>query len=506
MQQDSALAQGETETCATAAAAAQTFEVGFGQRAGAGTVAVDSFRLVGKGTITVDGGQVTLSGARRRPLRPNVREIHSFQRDCVVNAALAGRRLRFQLSENGQTRRWVTFTVTSDAQGMAILSLLPAAQTAEFGRTQAELLEFHRQLAKVAPHAFVVPILIGLNVLVFLAMCTQGMNILAPDGRFVLGWGSDFGPLTLGGQWWRTFTSLFVHFGLLHLGVNMWVLYQSGRIIERLFGSLRFLGLYVFSGLAGSLASLLWHPLVNSAGASGAIFGVLGGLLAFVVRPGNKVPRQLVNEHRNSTAAFVLYSLFYGFAHGGIDNAAHLGGLAGGFVMGLLLSRPLDARARGDGGLRQAALALLVGTGMLAALAWPLANPSGSWQTSAQFQRSLEAFSDREKAAADLFNRLLGQGKAGSLSAPAFATALRNQVAPKWEDIYRDVSAARLAPDNADYPLQQALLGYADARRQEYMAYADVIDGTGASTEADQAKEHSKAALDTLNGLIAKRK
>ena len=97
------------------------------------------------------------------------------------------------------------------------------------------------------------------------------------------------------------------------------------------------------AGLSGSLASLLWHPVVNSAGASGAIFGVLGALLAFFIKKEVGVPASVIKAQVTGASVFVVYSLLNAARYQGIDNAAHIGGLAGGFIMGLLLSRPLVA-------------------------------------------------------------------------------------------------------------------------------------------------------------------
>jgi rhomboid protease GluP len=170
---------------------------------------------------------------------------------------------------------------------------------------------------------------VGLNVLVFVAMVVAGVSFSDPDARQILRWGADFGPLTLHGEWWRLGTSMFLHFGFLHLAFNMWALLNLGLVAEGLFGSRRFLAVYVLSGLGGSLASVFVHPMVVGGGASGAIFGVAGGLIVALraqrgatVRPGGRFMSSLV--------MFVLYNLFFGFATPGIDNIAHLGGLVTG--------------------------------------------------------------------------------------------------------------------------------------------------------------------------------
>lgn len=148
--------------------------------------------------------------------------------------------------------------------------------------------------------------------------------------------------LTQEGQWRRLLTSVFIHSGLWHLFFNMLVLVQSGRVAERLFGTARFIALYVFAGLKGSLVSILWHPGVNSMGSSGTIFGVIGAIVAYLVRHGSVVPRALYLRHLHLALAFIVYTPPSGFRHQGVDNGAHFDGLFGGFILGLLLAPPPD--------------------------------------------------------------------------------------------------------------------------------------------------------------------
>ena len=183
------------------------------------------------------------------------------------------------------------------------------------------------------------------NVAVFAAMALAGVDVLRPPPLEYIDWGSNFAPLTVSGEWWRLVTATFLHFGPLHLLFNVWALWSIGSLVERLFGHVRFGAIYILAGVAGSLASVAWNPLVNSAGASGAVFGIIGAQLAFFTRGGHRLPAELVRAQRNSTLAFIAYSVTFGFIVPGIDNAAHLGGLATGFVTGWLLARPLGAPA-----------------------------------------------------------------------------------------------------------------------------------------------------------------
>ena len=190
-------------------------------------------------------------------------------------------------------------------------------------------LTFARQLHAATPRVLVTPALVAINVAVFVTMLAMGVGLFGGRPDELLKFGANFGPLTTGGEWWRLVTCTFVHAGIMHIAFNMWALWDSGYLTERLFGNLWFAAIYLFAGVTGSLASMLWRADAVSVGASGAIFGVFGALLAYTIRQHGSIPAEMTNRLRISTSIFVTYSLFYGFAASGIDNAAHLGGLAG---------------------------------------------------------------------------------------------------------------------------------------------------------------------------------
>lgn len=227
---------------------------------------------------------------------------------------------------------------------------------------------FIDRLYRLMPFPFVTNGLVAVNVIVFSAMLIAGAGIFGPNPEVHIAWGANFGPATASGQWWRLVTSTFIHFGIVHIVFNMWALYVAGRLVERMFGHRAFLLIYLFAGVTGSIASLIWKPDVLSAGASGAVFGVFGALLAYMLRQPHSIPSNVLAQLRGSTIAFVGYSLIFGFIAPGIDNAAHLGGLAGGFVQGFMLARPLDLVARHEGALGQLAVGGVVGAAILAAM------------------------------------------------------------------------------------------------------------------------------------------
>jgi rhomboid protease GluP len=191
--------------------------------------------------------------------------------------------------------------------------------------------------------------LIAINVLVFLGMLVNGANIMGPTSYQMIHWGANFGPLTVHGQWWRLFTACFLHFGIIHIGFNMWVLYQIGLFTEPLFGPFLYLALYLLAGICGNFISLIVHPMGVGAGASGAIFGVYGGLLAFLLRYRGVVNPAASKAVTRSVLIFLAYNLFYGLADRSTDLTAHIGGLATGFLAGLILAPNPVSRLRTQG-------------------------------------------------------------------------------------------------------------------------------------------------------------
>lgn len=205
---------------------------------------------------------------------------------------------------------------------------------------------FARILRDATPAAWVTPTLLVVNLVYFAWLALRGVSVVAPNGFEFLPYGANYGPLVFEGEWWRTLSSTFLHSGILHLGLNMWGLWILGGLAERLFGNTVFLIMYLMSGVGGSLASLVWHPERVSVGASGAIFGLAGALVAFFFLANVPLPP---NARRRPIAIllFVIgFNLLFGATWPGIDNAAHLGGLLTGLVIGGSLHRPLPARPR----------------------------------------------------------------------------------------------------------------------------------------------------------------
>lgn len=186
---------------------------------------------------------------------------------------------------------------------------------------------------KPVPGYFVTPILINLNLVIFILMILSGVHWMTPDNESLIAWGANFRPVTLEGGWWRLITNCFLHIGVFHLLMNMYALLYIGLLLEPYLGRLKFAAAYLLTGITASIASLYWNNLTISAGASGAIFGMYGVFLAMLTT--NLIEKSARKALLTSIAVFVGYNLLNGLKpDSNIDNAAHIGGLLTGLIIG----------------------------------------------------------------------------------------------------------------------------------------------------------------------------
>ena len=179
-------------------------------------------------------------------------------------------------------------------------------------------------------------LMVGLNIVIFILMEMIGDT---SDITFMLKCGAAYTPCILDGQWYRLFTSVFLHFGVSHLLNNMVLLLFLGDMLEEAAGKWRYLLIYLGGGLAGNIVSLLMDcrtgEMAVSAGASGAVFAVIGGIFVVLIKQKGKVENLTL-----SRLVFVIFlSIYHGFQSTGIDNAAHVGGLLGGIFLTFLVYR-----------------------------------------------------------------------------------------------------------------------------------------------------------------------
>ena len=178
-------------------------------------------------------------------------------------------------------------------------------------------------------------LMIGINVVIFIIMEFLGST---EDTGFMLQWGAACRPFILNGEWYRLFTSMFLHFGIYHLANNMAVLLFMGDMVENAVGHWKYLAIYLGSGLVGNLLSLYMdiqsQSNIVSVGASGAIYGIIGGVFVLMIKNKKQV-REIVIRR---LVFVIVVTIYYGSQAAQIDNAAHVGGLIGGIVLTVLFT------------------------------------------------------------------------------------------------------------------------------------------------------------------------
>jgi len=179
-------------------------------------------------------------------------------------------------------------------------------------------------------------VIVALNVVVFILVEITGSSL---DTKHMIQWGASYPPLIQQGEFYRLLTCMFLHFGINHLINNMFLLFFIGDYMERILGKVRYLIIYLAGGLGASIISYL-HSIkigenVVAAGASGAIFAAVGGLIYILIR--NK--GQLDGLSLQRVFIMAALSLYVGFTSSGVDNYAHAGGLICGFLLGILVYR-----------------------------------------------------------------------------------------------------------------------------------------------------------------------
>ena len=364
---------------------------------------------------------------------------------------------------------------------------------------QAERAAFALALRALTPRVVVTPALVAVNVVVFVLMLGSGVHPLTPAAEAFLPWGGNYGPLTIiKGEWWRLLTANFLHFGLIHLAVNMWVLWDVGPLVERLVGNVGFLLLYLLSGILGSVASLFWTQEVVSAGASGAVFGVFGALLGFLLWRRDSVPTDVLAALRNSGGAFLAYNFLFGLVLGqklNIDHAAHLGGLAGGFLCGIVLSQPLTAEARRGRPLRNIVLAGVGAAVVAAGILLVPAKGSGLLLVMADFDRT-------QKNVLETYNNIVERAQRGAIPDPDFVAVLDRDVLPPWREIRARIDQLKgVSPEIR--PRLDLLREYCRLREEHWTLIAEAVrEGNRAKiAEAHKKVEQVEDVLKRLNAL-----
>ncbi len=333
---------------------------------------------------------------------------------------------------------------------------------------------------------FVTPILVYINLAIFILMVLSGANWIAPSGESLLMWGANLRPVTMGGDWWRLLTSCFVHIGLFHLLMNMYALLYIGLLLEPYLGRTKFIIAYVLTGVAASTTSLWWHELTISAGASGAIFGLYGLFLAMLCT--NLIEK---NKRRNlltSIGIFVVYNLMNGLK-GEIDNAAHIGGLLSGVVIGFALFPSLKSSTKNRLAfinLTAASLVIITAISLIA---------NSVPKDLVEYDKKMEAFSNMENMALEIYSL------PNSTTDEELLNAIRSRGIYYWNEnrkLLEQVALLDLPENLQEQNLR--LMEYCDLRLKSYrLIYKAVSEDTEAYQDSlDQLYLEIEQIIDDL--------
>jgi len=242
--------------------------------------------------------------------------------------------------------------------------------------------------------------------------------------------------------------------------MNSWVLWDVGRLVERFVGNAGLLIVYLVSGLAGSMASLMWNAGAVSAGASGAIFGLFGVLLGFTVRGRGSIPAEKLRDLRSSGLGFLLFNLVFGMTVQGIDLAAHLGGLATGIACGLISSPRLLPENRARRAFFNFAIGG-VGIALFAAFPFFAPKPPGDlWKAIGELRKAEEAIISR-------FNETLEKVRTGRTPDAELVDLLDRELLPRWRAA-RERFESLPAPAPAQAPPFNRLKRYLELRQESW--------------------------------------
>jgi rhomboid protease GluP len=314
-------------------------------------------------------------------------------------------------------------------------------------------------------------LLILLNLLAFAVMLGFGAGFWHTNNSVQLAWGANFGPATKDGEWWRLGSALFLHFGILHLAMNMLSLWDGGRLVERMYGPARFVLIYFCSGLTGNLLSLIAQgDRAVSGGASGAIFGVYGALMVFLWRERRQLNPSEFKWLFWGAVGFSAITIFLGLQITGIDNAAHIGGLLGGILAGAALLRPLQPE-RPVGRKRWFAAAALC-----AGVFWLIAHiPAAQyrWSEEVLARDEISDFLGEDARISARWGAILNHARNQPASFDDLAGRIENEVSSPYAESFEQLSKLHLSPAAPSANALNSLRDYAELRRDASRALVE---------------------------------
>lgn len=435
----------------------------------------------GSGEIEFAGAVIVLRGLQRTWLGASCTGEAVIQPHHIKGVWQEASSIEFVEKRAWRPARLLRFRARSDADAAAIVNLLPG-----IAATGVDVRDFQRKLDAAGRRAVVAPALVLANLLLYLLLIrATGLYGAFPAGT-LLTWGGGVGINTANGQWWRLVSYAFLHMNLLHIGVNMWVLWSVGRLTEKLYGSTAFFLMYLFAAVTAGLFSMAWDPSRLTVGASGAIFGVLGALLAFLWHERARMPRAIFRSNWLPTIVFVLLSIASGVLQPGVDNAGHVSGLVAGLLLGFGLARPFDAGLNAWPDVKNA-VALACAGAFAGLLFWFV---SGINLTPVdRYLAARKWYADGETPNLMFWQQVANRAATGTISGADLSDEFKHRILPFWL-----MAGKRLKAESAGVPGEQRAFDalfrdFVDARRQ----WAEAVVAFGRS--ADRADEQNAINL-----------
>lgn len=324
------------------------------------------------------------------------------------------------------------------------------------------------------PLAIVTIVMIAANLAAYVFSVASGANWLAPDPEVMFNQGGNFGVATLDGESWRLVSSMFLHYGLIHLAMNMLGLVFVGIAVERFYGRLAYLALYLFSGLVGSLTTALGSHAI-SVGASGPLFGLLGGFGAYLLIHRASFDKEAFAKQTRWLGIVIAINVVTGLQSKTVDMYAHIGGLVAGLGAGFVLAkRPSTARV----------VSVFAASIVLVAVVTAGVIPKPPVKAVlATTKAKFDDFAKLEERALGRYNQLVGNDK---MTEDEVANAIELEVLPVWRQGKTLVWSIEYLPDE----LEANLHAYIETRERAWVAMI------GALRKRDQA-----ALADALNAM-----
>jgi rhomboid protease GluP len=357
---------------------------------------------------------------------------------------------------------------------------------AEATRPRPQLDGFQTALRERTPRVFVTHAIVALNVAVFVLMLVSPGSLADPET--LVKWGASVGPRTTNGEWWRLATAMFVHTGFLHLLVNVAVLLQAGLIVERMFGPLGFAASYLGAGMVATAVSLWVDPVAVAAGASPAVFSVLG-LLSVVCVNGFRHPSPVTIPFialRRLTPALALF-IVYTAAADETPRAPVLAALAIGIASGVAFTIRVP---EGKPDAKHVAIAAAVSIVLAAAVGLP---QYGLSDVRPEIARIVAA----EDHLANAYETSLERFRKGKLTAESLADRIEGVIVPQLESSRARLKGMKGIPASHQF-LVDGLDEYLRLRTESWQLRADGLRRPNMH-KLQQAERMERASLEALD-------